>query len=73
MSTRGMERLSDQDLWALVRGTKTRKRERAYAKELLLRRFDKKRNATLSRLWLSIVASLGVGKALIARMFANRR
>ena len=69
---RGMDDLSDRDLRDALVGPDLDRRERAYAKELLRRRYEARPKAAWRKLWLSVLHRWGLTRGAIARTFTGR-
>jgi hypothetical protein len=62
-----MDQLSDRDLRGALASPDLDGRERAYARELLRRRYDGRPNATWRQMWLSVLHGWGLTRAAISR------
>jgi hypothetical protein len=62
-----MDQLSDRELRAALAGPDLDGRERAYARELLRRRYQTRPDAAWRQVWLSVLHRWGLTRAAISR------
>lgn len=67
ISMREMDDLSDRELGAALASPNLDERERAYARELLQRRYETRSNAAWRKVWLSVLHNWGLTRAAISR------
>jgi len=67
-----MDDLSDRDLRDALVSPDLDERERAYARELLRRRYETRPNTTWRKVWLSVLHGWGLTRAAISRVFTGR-
>jgi hypothetical protein len=64
---REMDQLSDRELRGALAGPGLDRRDRAYARELLRRRYDARPNAAWRQAWLSVLYGWGLTRAAISQ------
>lgn len=67
-----MENLSDRELRDMLTTPDLEWRKRAYARELLRRRYDSKSRSAWRGLWIPVFYWVGMTRAALARKFTTK-